>query len=80
MSTLYKLTEAYQELLSMALDPDTDPEALAKLLLDSEEEQRKLRHKVVALEWLLEQNEYFARIGRAVTKWRGQHGQNKTGT
>ena len=29
MSTLYKLTEAYQELLSMALDPDTDPEALA---------------------------------------------------
>ena len=29
MSTLYQLTEAYQELLSMALDPDTDPEALA---------------------------------------------------
>lgn len=29
MSTLYELTEAYQELLSMALDPDTDPEALA---------------------------------------------------
>ena len=29
MSTLYELTEAYQELLSMALDPETDPEALA---------------------------------------------------
>ena len=29
MSTLYQLTEAYQELLSMALDPDVDPEALA---------------------------------------------------
>jgi len=29
MSTLYQLTEAYQELLSMALDPETDPEALA---------------------------------------------------
>lgn len=29
MSTLYQLTEAYQELLSMALDPDIDPEALA---------------------------------------------------
>ena len=29
MSSLYQLTEAYQELLSMALDPDTDPEALA---------------------------------------------------
>ena len=29
MSSLYELTEAYQELLSMALDPDTDPEALA---------------------------------------------------
>ena len=29
MSTLYQLTEAYQELLSMALDPDTAPEALA---------------------------------------------------
>lgn len=29
MSSLYQLTEAYQELLSMALDPETDPEALA---------------------------------------------------
>lgn len=29
MSTLYQLTDAYQELLSMALDPDIDPEALA---------------------------------------------------
>ena len=29
MSTLYQLTDAYQELLSMALDPDVDPEALA---------------------------------------------------
>lgn len=29
MSTLYQLTEAYQELLSMALDPEIDPEALA---------------------------------------------------
>lgn len=29
MSTLYELTEAYQELLSMALDPETNPEALA---------------------------------------------------
>lgn len=29
MSTLYQLAEAYQELLSMALDPETDPEALA---------------------------------------------------
>ena len=29
MSTLYELTEAYQELLSMALDPEIDPEALA---------------------------------------------------
>lgn len=54
-------------------------EALAKLLLDSEEEQRKLRHKVVALEWLLKQEKEFARIGRAVIKWRGKHGQDKTG-
>ena len=51
-------------------------EALAKLLLDSEEEQRKLRHKIVGLEWLLEQNEYFARIGRAVVKWRNRHGHD----
>lgn len=29
MSSLYQLTDAYQELLSMALDPDVDPEALA---------------------------------------------------
>lgn len=29
MSTLYELTETYQELLSMALDPETDLEALA---------------------------------------------------
>lgn len=29
MSSLYQLTDAYQELLSMALDPDIDPEALA---------------------------------------------------
>ena len=29
MSTLYQLSEEYQELLSMALDPDIDPEALA---------------------------------------------------
>lgn len=29
MSTLYELSEQYQELLSMALDPDVDPEALA---------------------------------------------------
>ena len=29
MSSLYDLTEQFQELLSMALDPDTDPEALA---------------------------------------------------
>ena len=29
MSTLYQLADAYQELLSMALDPDVDPEALA---------------------------------------------------
>ena len=29
MSSLYQLTEQYQELLSMALDPDVDPEALA---------------------------------------------------
>lgn len=29
MSSLYELTEQFQELLSMALDPDTDPEALA---------------------------------------------------
>lgn len=29
MSLLYQLTDAYQELLSMALDPDIDPEALA---------------------------------------------------
>lgn len=29
MSTLYELSEQYQELLSMALDPDIDPEALA---------------------------------------------------
>jgi len=29
MSTLYQLTEEYQELLSMALDPGVDPEALA---------------------------------------------------
>ena len=50
-------------------------EALAKLLLDSEEKQRRLEHKIVGLEWLLEQNEYFARIGRAVIKWRGKHGQ-----
>ena len=54
-------------------------EALAKLLLDSEEKQRRLEHKIVGLEWLLEQNEYFARIGRAIVKWRGQHGQNKNG-
>lgn len=29
MSTLYQLTGEYQELLSMALDPDIDPEALS---------------------------------------------------
>ena len=29
MSTLYELSEQYQELLSMALDPDVDPEALS---------------------------------------------------
>ena len=29
MSTLYELSEQYRELLSMALDPDVDPEALA---------------------------------------------------
>lgn len=29
MSTLYELTENYQRLLEMAMDPDTDPEALA---------------------------------------------------
>ena len=51
-------------------------EALAKLLLDSEEEQRKLRHKVVALEWLLKQEENFARIGRAIVKWRNRNGQD----
>lgn len=32
MSTLYSLTEEYQELMSMALDPDVDPEALADTL------------------------------------------------
>ena len=29
MSTLYELTEQFQELLSMALDPDVDEQALA---------------------------------------------------
>ena len=32
MSTLYQLSEEYQELLSMALDPDIDEEALADTL------------------------------------------------
>lgn len=32
MSTLYQLSEEYQELMSMALDPDVDPEALADTL------------------------------------------------
>lgn len=32
MSTLYSLTEEYQELMSMALDPDIDEEALADTL------------------------------------------------
>ena len=42
MSTLYKLTEAYQELLSMALDPDIDPEALADTMeaIDGEFEDK----------------------------------------
>ena len=42
MSTLYELTEQYQELLSMALDPDTDPEALADTMeaIDGEFENK----------------------------------------
>ena len=32
MSTLYELSEQYQELLSMALDPDIDEEAIADTL------------------------------------------------
>lgn len=32
MSSLYQLSEEYQELMSMALDPDVDPEALADTL------------------------------------------------
>ena len=42
MSSLYQLTEAYQELLSMALDPDTDPEALADTMeaIDGEFEDK----------------------------------------
>ena len=42
MSTLYELTEAYQELLSMALDPETDPEALADTMeaIDGEFENK----------------------------------------
>ena len=42
MSTLYQLTEEYQELLSMALDPDIDEEALKDTMegIEGEIEQK----------------------------------------
>lgn len=51
MSTLYQLTEAYQELLSMALDPDTDPEALADTMeaIDGEFED-KVESYIITIE------------------------------
>ena len=48
MSTLYQLTEAYQELLSMALDPDTDPEALADTMEAIEGEFEVKADKAIA--------------------------------
>ena len=51
MSTLYQLTEEYQELLSMALDPDTDPEALADTMeaIDGEFED-KVESYIITIE------------------------------
>jgi len=51
MSTLYQLTEAYQELLSMALDPDVDPEALADTMeaIDGEFED-KVESYIITIE------------------------------